>query len=61
MKRIPLDAKIGAYNDAIAFLEAQESDSDTPDDKEARKWLAEKLDKECDRLVRRASTTRETR
>lgn len=56
-KEIERDAKINAYNDAIAALENLESDSDTPADKEARQWLADKLDKECDRLVRRASTT----
>lgn len=54
MKRIPLDAKICAYNDAIGFLIAQESDSDTPADVDARHWLAQKLDKECDRLVDRS-------
>ena len=55
MKRIPADAKINAYNDAISFLEAMESDSDTPDDKRARDWLAGKLDKEADRLAARSS------
>lgn len=51
MKRIPPDAKINAYNDAIAALEMLSSDSDTPEDKEARHWLADKLDKECQRWM----------
>lgn len=50
-KRIPVGAKMAAYDDAIGFLIAQESDSDEPGDREARHWLADKLDKECDRWV----------
>lgn len=51
-KRISADAKINAYNDAIAALENQESDSDTADDKAARQWLADKLDRECQRWMK---------
>ena len=54
MKRIPSDAKVVAYNDAIAALEMLSTDHDTPDEVRARKWLADKLDRECDALIRRA-------
>lgn len=53
MKRIPLDAKVSAYNDAIDALRMLESDSDTPADVDARHWLADKLDKEADRIADR--------
>lgn len=51
MKRIPADAKIVAYNDAISFLESLETDHDTEDEKRARKWLSDKLNREADRLA----------
>lgn len=53
MKRIPVDSKINAYNDAISALEMLESDADEPRDREARHWLADKLDKECQRWLKR--------
>jgi hypothetical protein len=59
-KRIPLEAKICAYNDAIDALEAHASDSDTPADIEARKWLAAKLDKEADRLAAKMNASSTT-
>ena len=48
MKRLPKEAKMHAYDDAINALRTMESDSDSPEDKEARFWLATKLDKECE-------------
>ena len=57
MKRIPSDAKVVAYNDAIAALEMLSTDHDTPDEVRARKWLADKLDRECDALIRRVDRT----
>lgn len=45
-------SKINAYNDAILYLESEESSSDTGDDHEARLWLAKKLDKECQKYVK---------
>jgi hypothetical protein len=51
MKRIPIGSKVSAYNDAIEALRMLESDADEPGDKEAREWLADKLDKECDRWL----------
>lgn len=61
MKRIPAEAKVSAYNDAIDFLIAQESESDTDDDRAARKWLAGKLNKEADRIAARLSNVAESR
>jgi hypothetical protein len=61
MKRIPLDAKINAYNDAIAALRMHESDSDTPEDVDARHWLADKLDKEADRLQAKLNARADSR
>lgn len=49
MKRLSQESKIAAYNDAIEYLRTEESGSDTPEDVEARKWLADKLDRECNR------------
>lgn len=61
MKRIPTDAKIVAYNDAVAALLEMETDHDTEDEVRARRWLADKLDKECDRLVRRVDSGKATK
>ena len=55
MKRLTIDNKMAAYDDAINALRAMESDSDGPGDKDARFWLAAKLDKEADRMVVRAT------
>lgn len=51
-KRLTKDSKINAYNDALNYLRSEESRSDTKDDGKARLWLADKLDKECDKWLR---------
>lgn len=56
MAALPRDAKINAYNDAIAALQALESDADEPGDRDARHWLADKLDKECQRWLKSLSS-----
>lgn len=59
MKRIPAEAKIVAYNDAIAALEALYTDHDTEDERRARVWLADKLNKEADRIAATSTSTRD--
>lgn len=51
MKQELIDAKLYAYQDAIDALLAQESASDNKYDINARKWLASKLNKECERWL----------
>jgi len=58
MKHIPLEAKVAAYNEAIDYLSSEECSYDTEDDRRARKWLSDKLSRECDQLVRRRKTDR---
>ena len=57
-KPIPPMAKVVAYNDAIDALEALHTDHDTEDELRARKWLADKLDRECSAMLRRAPVDR---
>lgn len=47
MKRIQFDAKLRAYEVAINHLSIEEEAGDTSDDYRARKWLRDKLNKEC--------------
>ena len=51
MARISNFSKVNALNEAIAFLQSYESESDEAGDKDAREWLANKLDREADRIV----------
>jgi len=55
MKRLSRDAKTAAYNEAIDHLRLAQSDGcDTPEEaaeeQRAFLWLAEKLDRECQKL-----------
>ncbi len=49
MKRFSTDAKLAAYNEAIEYLRTEECSYDKDEDRAARKWLADKLDKECNK------------
>lgn len=49
MKRLSADAKLDAYTMAIEYLKIEECTYDTDEYRAARKWLADKLDKECDK------------
>ena len=51
MKRLSVDAKMTAYNEAIEYLRTEECSYDTDEDRAARKWLAEKLDSECNKWL----------
>ena len=52
-KRLSWDAKVDAYNRAIDLLRGEECAYDEEGDyRAARYWLADKLDKECDRWVK---------
>jgi hypothetical protein len=53
MKRISRDAKIIVYNEAVDYLASEECSYDNEIDiRAARKWLRNKLDKECDRWLK---------
>ena len=55
MRKVDPLCKANAYEDAIAFLISFESDSDGVGDREAREWLAKKLNKDCDRMLNAAA------
>ena len=54
--KFTLDNMIQAYDYAMDELRMQEADSDEAGDKECRKWLADKLNKEIDRIVAKRMT-----
>lgn len=45
MSKLPVDPKLNAYEEAIGHLRA--ADSEDPDEMRAFHWLADKLDREC--------------
>lgn len=51
MKRLSVEAKMTAYNEAVNYLRSEECSYDKDEDRAARKWLADKLDAECDRWL----------
>lgn len=61
MARISNFSKLNALNDAIACLQSHESKSDGSGDKEAREWLANRLDREADRIVIASGKTKSGR
>jgi hypothetical protein len=55
-KKISLDGKKDAYEQAISYLRGEECAYDNEGDfREARYWLADKLDKECNRFLNKIS------
>lgn len=57
-KKIPREAKEWAYECAIQYLRVEECTGDTSDDFRARRWLADKLDRECNRWLKRLKPTK---
>jgi hypothetical protein len=51
MKTVKKEEKIDAYEVAISALLSYESDADTQNSARTREWLADKLNRECQKMV----------